>query len=232
MPLDCYLAMTAGEYEGAQTLPDHIGWMACHFSCYGLGLSNLPRNLPEGAMVILNDRTPVCKHDPQRILEELNDLLQALKPSRFLLDFQRPGQEQTQLIARVLSEELSCPVGVSEQYAKELNCPVFLSSPPLHVNLKEYLQPWQGRTIWLEAVLDTETITVTREGSSFSQETVQELDVPFFEETDLHCNYHIHIREDAAVFTLQRDREQLGRLLDEAQESGVELAVGLYQQLG
>jgi hypothetical protein len=68
-----------------------MAWMACHFSPYGTGLSNLPPNLPANAMVILNDRTPIHGHDSKEILCQLNNLT----PHCLLLDFQRQAVEET-----------------------------------------------------------------------------------------------------------------------------------------
>ena len=232
MALRCYLAMTAAEFQGVDVLPPHPGWMACHFSCYGLGLSNLPKVLPEGAMVIVNDRTPVNQHNPEVILQQLLALIDALHPSCFLLDFQRPAQPQAAEITRVLTEKLPCPVGVSQLYAEDLNCPVFLSPPPLHKPLKEYLQPWQGRPIWLEAALTAQTVTVTKDGSCFEPVQYTCLPEPSFCDDELYCRYHIDCQPDAATFTLQRDQALLETMLEEAETLGVELAVGLYQQLG
>lgn len=232
MGLKPYLAMTAAEFHSACTLPSRLGWMACHFSCYGLGLSNIPDSLPKGAMIIVNDRTPVEKHDPQIILSQLQELTDRCKPDCILLDFQRPDQEKTTLIAQTLCENLTCPVGVSESYAKDLDCPVFLPPPPLHQPLKEYLEPWNGREIWLEAALTAQTVTITEAGSKFEMSQPASLPEPYFIEENLHCSYHIQCKQDAAVFTLLRDKQQLGALLEEAECLGIQLAVGLYQQLG
>lgn len=182
-------------------------------------------------MVIVNDRTPVDRHDPQIILSQLQELTDRCKPDCILLDFQRPGQEQTAQITRTLCENLPCPVGVSESYAKDLDCPVFLPPPPLYQSLKEYLKPWNGRKIWLEIALDRQTITVTESGSQFQSMQITALAEPNFADKELHCAYHIECNKDAAIFTLQRDRSQLDSLLEEAKKIGVELAVGLNQQL-
>jgi hypothetical protein len=224
--------MTAAEFQAAETLPPYLGWMACNFSCYGLSLSNLPRTLPEGAMVIVNDRTPVDQHDPEVIVQQLLSLIDSCKPKYFLLDLQRPGALQTTQIVRLLVQQLPCPVGISPAYADELDCPVFLPPPPLHRPLKEYLTPWLGRPIWLEAALSAQTVTVTAEGSRFEPVQMSELPEPAFCDDVLHCRYHIDCRPDAAVFTLQRDNEHLENMLEEAELLGVELAVGLYQELG
>jgi hypothetical protein len=232
MKMQCYLAMTAAEAENTRPLPEHTAWMACHFSCYGLGLSNLPRALPEGSMVILNDRTPILRHDPQYILTQLQELIKHLKPKYILLDLQRPGQDESLQLAQLLCRQLPCPVGVSQTYAQGLCCPVFLSAPPLETPLKEYLRPWKDRRIWLEAATDSQTVTVTKNGSFFEAAPFAPLTEPSFCDESLHCSYHISCNVDSAVFTLQRDREQVAALLADAQSLGVELAVGLYQQLG
>ena len=98
MPIPCYLALTAAEFANANQLPEKIAWMACHFSCYGTGLSNFPEDLPGGSVIILNDRTPPDKHDPQRILEQLQQLVEAeaklkeMKKEQELLKLQAEGK--------------------------------------------------------------------------------------------------------------------------------------------
>lgn len=232
MALQCYLAMTCAEFNAAAVLPEHIAWMACHFSCYGTGLSNLPGTLPEGSMVIVNDRTPVQGHDPGFILEQLIQLYEVRKPSCFLLDFQRPEVKEAAGIARVLAEGLPCPVGVSDLYAGGLDCSVFLPPPALHVPLEAHLAPWKGRRIWLEAAPDAQTITVTAEGSRYAPADIESLDEPVFEDKALHCRYHTEIAGTAALFHLLREKEDLAALLADAERLGVTQAVGLYQQLG
>lgn len=232
MAIPRYLAMTAAEFDNADTLPRHTAWMACHFSCYGTGLSNLPTQLPEDAMVIVNDRTPVMGHDPQRILQQLMQLWENLKPKYFLLDLQRTGETLSLDIARLLVKNLPCPVGVTEHYARELNCPVFLPPPPLHIPLKQHLAPWKDREVWLETATEAEQITVTQEGSQFESARFEKLDEPIFGEETLHCRYHIRLTENAAMFELERRKEELETLLAEAETKGVSVSVGLYQQLG
>ena len=45
MGLPLYLAMTAAELSAAEALPRKMAYMACHFSLYGTGLSNIPEQL-------------------------------------------------------------------------------------------------------------------------------------------------------------------------------------------
>ncbi len=231
MGLPLYLAMTAAEMYRAPALPAHLGYMACHFSSYGLGLSNCPEALPEGSMLILNDRTPICGHDPGQILEQLAGMMERMACPWLLLDFQRPGAEETAALAELLAGALPGKVGVSDVYAEGLDCPVFLPPAPLHMPLGEHLAPWQGREIWLEAALDGEILTLTPEGADISGTQAGESQGEFADAA-LHCHYSVALAENAASFILRRTPEDVAALLGEAQALGVTLAVGLYQQLG
>ncbi len=227
MPSALYLAMTAAEIGTNSPLPARLAWMACHFSPYGTGLSNLPQVLPEGSMLIVNDLTPVGNHSPEAIVCQLQDVIQGFGCSRILLDFQRPGDARTREIAEVIVRELPCPVAVSECYAEGLPCPVFLPPVPLWKTAGEYIKPWSGREIWLEAALDAAQITVTEKGSTFLPCPAQEIPLPHLD-TDLCCHYGIELTDSAAVFTLQRTEEDLQRLLEKEQ---IACFVGLYQEL-
>lgn len=231
MAIPCYLAMTAAEFGICANFPEHMGWMACHFSPYSTGLSNLPPSLPEGSMLILNDRTPIHRHDPSRIGESLGKLAASLRCRGVLLDFQTPDIPETAALARHLAQALPCPVGVSEPYAVE-GSPVFLPPVPLDTPLPEYLKPWQGQEIWLDAALDATQIRLTPEGAVLAP-------VPWEapRETDrlddrLHCRYRVELEEDCAKFTLYRTRETVQELLREAESLGVTAAVGLFQEWG
>lgn len=232
MAIRCYLAMTAGEIAGVKALPPYPAWMACHFSSYSTGLSNLPRALPEGAMVIVNDRTPAQGHDPTEVVFQLQTLDKAWKPAYFLLDLQRPADPQTTRIVRAVADAFGDRVGVSEVYAGELDCPVFVGACPLRVPLSKHLKKWTGREIWLEAALETEIVTVGEAGSRIEPAALQELGEPAFYDEKLCCRYRTELLGDRAVFTVQRDQAALQKLLDAAEKLGVKLAVGLYQQLG
>lgn len=232
MAIDRYLAMTAAEIQGNLEFPDKIGWMACHFSPYGTGLSNLPKSLPPGSMLILNDRTPICGHDPNLIIRQLSDTMESLECGCLLLDFQRENNPETKALAEAITEALPCPVGVSHLYAEESDCAVFLPPVPLDAPLADHLAPWEGREVWLEAALDGLEITVTEQGAkSASLRHSAALDSPFHDER-LHCHYRIRSDENQAKFTLFRTHEDLKELLEEAENLGVRCVVGLYQELG
>lgn len=223
-----YLAMTGAEIAQNPALPRKIAWMACHFSPYGAGLSNCPESLPPGSMVIVNDRTPIGGHDPDRIVGQLGQVIEKLNCGRILLDFQRPGSPETAEVVQALVRKLPCPVGVSEPYAEGLPCPVFLPPVPLTCPLSDYLAPWQGREIWLEAALNGEVVTVTEEGASFAPIT-QIYPADGFENEALRCHYRITAEADSVRFNLWRTEEDLAVLV---QDTHIRLAVGLYQELG
>lgn len=229
MAIPLYLAMTAAEFGMCTNFPEHMGWMACHFSPYSTGLSNLPPSLPEGSLLILNDRTPIHRHDPSRIGESLGKLAASLRCRGLLLDFQTPGIPETAALARYLAQALPCPVGISEPYAVE-GSPVFLPPVPLDTPLPEYLKPWQGQEIWLDAALDAVQIRLTPEGSVFVPAPLEPSREADQLDDRLHCRYRVELEEECARFTLYRTPETVQELLREAESLGVTAAVGLFQE--
>lgn len=229
MVLPLYLAMTAAEMGTNTVYPDFCGFMACHFSTYGSGLSNLPHFLPEGSMLILNDRIPWEGHDPKRITEQLRSAVETLNCESVLLDFQRPPVDGVVELIPRLTDALSCPVAVSHLYAGNVTNPVFLPPVPPDIPLKEHLAPWPDREIWLEAALDGCIITLTKQGS-----TISPLPYPASESGHkseiLHCHYTMKVFADRAIFTLFRTREDLAELLEDAQTLGITRAIGLWQE--
>lgn len=231
MGLPLNLAMTASEMASAGALPEKCAWMACQFSPYGEGITNIPAQLPPGAMLILNDRMPCQGHSPDLVAGQIADTLSAFGCESLLLDFQRPTQPEAEAIIRTLVEAIPCPVAVSEHYARNLDCPVFLSPAPLHVPLHRHLAPWQGREIWLEAALCQEVITVTKDGTTFAPQFPPDgLEGGFFEEV-LCCRYRTEIRQTQVCFTLFDTPDSLQKKLEQALNLGVTRAVGLYQEL-
>ncbi len=230
MAIPLYLAKTAAEFARTEAQPEHLAWMACHFSPYGTDLTNLPAQLPPGSLLILNDRTPVHGHDPKRIRTTLENLIGELSCRGLLLDLQRCGSAQTQ---RIVDELLClpCPVCVSEPYAGDQNCPIFLPPVPPNTVPEEYLAPWQGREIWLEAALTGIRYLVSETGTvSLQLDTAEECYLPHRDER-LHCHYRTELLADCCRIDLQRTREDLSSLLEAAESLGVTTAVGLYQEL-
>lgn len=228
MALPIYLAMTAWEMAHCP-LPEYCGWMACHFSAYSRGLSNIPRQLPENALLILNDRIPPWEHDPGLIAAQLEQAVLDLSPRGVLLDLQRPYNEQTAKIVRSAAA-LPCPVAVTPAYAGDCDAAVFVPPVPLNKTPREYFSPWQERPIWLEVDCSGLTVTLTKDGCKVHPGETSS-DGPGFAEESLLCHYRIQCSDDRAVFSLIRTPEDTERLLLEAEKLGVTLSAGLYQEL-
>ena len=228
MVLPLYLAMTAAEIRANTDSPPNIGYMACHFSPYGTGLSNCPAHLPEGSMLILNDRTPIHGHDHGLIADQLTELVEKLKCDSVLLDFQRVDVPELSLLAQKLSAALPCPLGVSDLYAADSDCSIFLPPVMPDTPLSEHLAPWQGRDIWLDISAESQEITITENGASMvilPQQVLPQCHA----DTALHCHYRIDVGENIR-FTLFRTEQDLQDLLAEAKHLGISRAVGLYQE--
>ena len=229
MALPLYLARTAAEMGGNRSPAVPGAYMACHFSPWGPGLSNLPEALPPESILILDDSTPMSGHTPEVILRQLSEQMERHQCQSLLLDFQRQGIEVQQDLAALLAEALPFPTAVSEIYAAGLSCPVFLSPVPPERPLSEHLRPWHPREIWLDVTLDALELVLTENGCScaplFSFPDAGQTDVR------LHCHYDIQL-EEAAHFRIWRTREDLEGLLLEAESLGVSRAIGLWQELG
>lgn len=228
MPLPIYLAMTAAEFRKNPEISAKMAWMACHFSPYGTGLSNCPAELPEGSMLIVNDRTPIYGHDPQRIAHQLLDLTAQLGCSRVLLDLQRPADPLAKDVVQAVLQALPCPVGVSEGYAADLDCPIFLPPIPLLENPDNYLAPWRNREVWLELAWDAACYTVTKTGCETSP--CPPLGAYPHEDGLLCCRYRIEIGNDRVFFHVRRNSNALIEKLKSMRN--ITCLVGLYQELG
>lgn len=231
MAIPTYLAMTGAEFQSCVKLPDHIAWMACHFSPYGGGLSNLPPALPPDSLLILNDRIPPAGHDPQLIEQQLHQTVEALSCRGVLLDFQREKSAETARLVSHLTKASPFPVIVSDIYATESDCPVFLSPCPHHVPLSQYITPWQGREIWLDIAYNAETILLTKEQSVITPLPLGELPEGGHADPLLHCHYSIEQRENSAQFTLWRTKGDIQLLAEESETLRVDALIGLYTEL-
>lgn len=232
MDFICYLAMTEAEFSCAEVLPVHPAWMACHYSCYGVGLSGLPERMPEGSLLIVNDRTPPSGHDPQIISQQLKQFIQQYRLTQVLLDLQRDGLTENHCLAQRLVQELGVPVAVSEKYASSLECPVFLDCPPPYRTLEACAKKWPGRELWLELAPEVGIAEVTAEGFIYKS-IQQEVSTQFpFYDADLCCKYRTQLYDDRLQVTMKRDEEALKGLCLQAQTMDIHTFVGLYQQFG
>ncbi|MBE5762266.1 MAG: hypothetical protein E7334_09740 [Clostridiales bacterium] len=224
-----FLAMTAREMENP--LPNRVAYMACHFSPYGTGLSNAPLQLPKNSILLLDDSTPVENHDPDLVIQHLRELVDQFSLQAVLLDFQGNKNRQTADMAAAICSALPCPVAVSERYADNLDCPVFLSPAPANVSLQNHLSPWLDRGVYLEIAPGGLQITVTEQHNTSVPLPAGVIPTLSQQDEHLHCHYHIEVFPDRAVFTLHRAKEDLAVLADEAYSLGVRGTVGLYQEL-
>lgn len=231
MAIRRYLAMTGAEFRSCESFPEKPAWMACHFSPYSTGLSNLPTDLPPGSLLILNDRIPIHGHDPERITEQLATVVARFSCDGVLLDLQRTTDDGYLPLTQFLSTALPCPVVLPASCAEGGKTPVFLGPVPHHTSVAEYLAPWSGREIWLDAALDASVLRISDAGCR--REPVHDPipGSPCHQEEKLHCHYRIDLSENSADFLLWRTAEDLDSLLAEAEALGVCSAVSLYQEL-
>ena len=219
MGLPLYLAMTGLEMEQCASLPPYPGWFSAG------GGAALPESLPPGALLILTDRVPFS------VTWEWLHAAAGLDCCGVLLDFERPPSENTRALVPALAEALPCPVAAPPGYCDEPDFPVFLPPCPLHVPLADYLRPWRGREIWLEAALLTQTITVTARGTVYAPLLPAKGRADgAFDET-LKCRCTAEISDSQVRFTLFDTPETLEKKLAEAAALGVGKAVGLWQEL-
>ena len=179
-------------------------------------------------MLIVNDRTPICGHDPNRIMRQLQEILERFRCGCLLLDLQRPEVPETAALCKMLVRNISCPLGISDLYAKEADCTVFLPPLPLRESLEAYIAPWQGREIWLDIAPETACVSVTKEGSTVTSLPDSLPPENAFTDAALHCYYRAEISEDRINFHLWRNQ---GSLIREAEQLGVTKCIGLYQEL-
>lgn len=222
-----FLAQTGGEMTNG--LPKKLAYMALHFSPYGKGLSNIPGALPKGSILLLDDSTPPTNHDPRLVTEQLKQLTAQFSPAAVLLDFQRPVTKEPEMMVGCIAKALPCPVGVTESYAKDLGCPVFLPPPPANKALADYIAPWKQQGVYLEIAPEGLEITVTETCSTIRQ-VYPVPDLPMADNR-LHCHYQVEVLQDRAVFTVCRYKEDLLELVQEAETMGVLGCVGLYYEL-
>lgn len=232
MPIARYLAMTAAEMAGNSVFPHRTAWMACHFSPSGTGLSNLPKWLPPGCLLILDDSTPIHGHDPGRICEELGGCMERLQCEGLLLDFQKPSVESSLKLAKSLCDALPFPVVVSDVYAEGLDSGVFVSPIPPDEAMASRLARWRGREIWLDTTMEGLELILTEDGASTTPLPPWECPVAGLEDQKLHCHYRVSLDESRAVFSLWRTGDDIAAQLEEAEALGVTAAVGLFQEFG
>ena len=230
MEIPLFLAMTAAEFLQAAELPAHPAWMACHFSPYGTGLSNVPRVLPKGAMLMLNDRTPICGHDPELVAKTLCDAAKRSQCECVVLDFQRQDENALWDVISAVLALADCPVGVSALYAGDFDCPVLLPPIPPQLSPADAVAPWKGRELWLEVTGEGTEIKVTSDGSRYTPLLHYcPGDTAHFE-PELYCHYEITVENESVLFQLGRTEDDQRSLINAVKELGLSRTLGLWQE--
>ena len=227
MAIERYMAMTGAEMASAGALPEKAAWMACHFSPYSTGLCNFPAALPKGSLLILNDRTPIHGHDPERVCRELKETVSKLACRGLLVDFQNPPTRESLALTGYLAANLPVPLGLPPEYDAG-EAAVFVPAVPTLTPAAQYLSRWQEREIWLELALDGQAVTLTADGAHFGENRFPQKG-SVHADNALHCHYVIEERQDAFIFRTWRTTKDLDALLEESGQ--IRLAVGLYQEL-
>lgn len=230
MEIRLYLAMTKAELGACTGLPPHLGWMACHFSPYDLGLTDLPETLPPGSLLCCDDRIPILRHDAKLVAAQLAQTAEKHQCSAIALDFQQQDCPMTAEVVREVCNCAPCPVAVTPAYAKGNTAAVLLPPQKLWEPLESAVACWPNRELWMEWAPQAVQISVTAAGSKF-----QAIGPPEPESTDqtdgaLCCRYRLHLTQDCAEFLLWDDAETLEQKKALAEKLGIATLVGLYQQ--
>ena len=224
MAIERYLAMTGAEMASAAALPKKTAWMACHFSPYSTGLCNFPAALPKESLLILNDRTPICGHDPERVCRET---ISKLNCTGLLVDFLNPPNRESLALTSYLAANLPVSLGLPPEYAAA-GCAVFVPAVPTLTPVSQYLSRWQGQEIWLELALGGQAVALKADGAHFGENRFPRKGIIHADDA-LHCHYVIEEQQDAFIFHTWRTAEDLDALLEDAGQ--IKFAVGLYQEL-
>lgn len=226
MAIPLILAMTAEEIRADAPLPPNIAYLGCYFSAADEGRLFLPQRIPPGCGIVLDDRQPIPPANYSAVAERLWQL----RPAFVILDFLRPAESPAIHLAAAIAK-LPCPTPMPPEYAKSMDCPLFVPPIPPHVPLDEHLKPWRDRKIWLELALDATKITVTVQGSHIQRVSHSSREPAGHCDSMLHCHYEISKEPDRLQFLCYRTEEDLTGLL-EVLPANVTHAVGLYQELG
>ena len=227
MAIERYLAMTGAEMASAAALPKKTAWMACHFSPYSTGLCNFPAALPKESLLILNDRTPICGHDPERVCRELKETISKLNCTGLLVDFLNPPNRESLALTSYLAANLPVSLGLPPEYAAA-GCAVFVPAVPTLTPVSQYLSRWQGQEIWLELALGGQAVALKADGAHFGENRFPRKGIIHADDA-LHCHYVIEEQQGAFIFHTWRTAEDLDALLEDAGQ--IKFAVGLYQEL-
>lgn len=234
MSIPFFLAISAREFPLFSELPPNIAWMSAHFSSSGSGLSNLPQNLPEGSLLILDDQTPWEGHSTEMVCREVVESLLKSKASGLLLDFERPVTPETALLTTALSQccrEIGVMLGAPESYAAEEDTAIFIS--PLPCQTPPELLYQKNRKLWLDVSAGAYLLHIAAlgaTGQAADQRSFPDGSYPEFIDPVLHCSYRSRPNAGGIDILLSHSRESIDTLLTALDEQVVQLAIGLYRE--
>ena len=230
MNLSIYMAFVAAESEAILRYKGKAAWLGYHLSAFDSGITPRPSFLDSCHMLVLTDETPLLHHDPQKVTSEICAEAKSLGCEKILLDFQRPPTEKSLVLAKSILRSAPCAVGITECYANDTDCSVFLPSPPLWTPLQETIAPWKGRDIWLEIFPEDGCITITKKGGNYSPSAPLE-NYPFCDNA-LCLSYSTEQYAQQVKVHLHRGITEMKAFLHLADSLGISAAIGLYQQFG
>ncbi|MBO7252480.1 MAG: hypothetical protein J6V25_07625 [Oscillospiraceae bacterium] len=230
MAMARYLAVTAAEMEENPQISAPAAILGPTFTQEPPGISSLPEHFPEGSVLMVSDLILPQPHIMNPICDALRQFVFSTGCQNLILDFQQPGKETAAALIHLLLQELPCSVIVSDLYAQELSCPVFLSPLPYCKKLTKHLAPWKNRDIWLDLSAQPEIVTLHEQGINTCIPEQFRQRMPCHEDAALFCHYTIAKTENSAEFTMWRTKADLEHLLTEAENCGIKAAVALFQE--
>lgn len=226
MKIPFYLAMTAEEFLPTARLPAHLAYLGTHFSENGSGLVGLPDKVPEGSILIIDDRTPFQDHDLKMILRQIRETYENNRCTGILLDFQKPYSENLRRVTEAVLHDFPGHTAVTKEYFSD-SAILFLPLLPGD-DIAASLSPFAGRNIWLD--LSPSPISCLIASGCYISENKKSAACPL-QDTALNCHYGTALRQDGIQFTLQRTIDDCSSLLEKAAALGVSAGFALYQEI-
>lgn len=236
MSIPLFLAFTAEEFSQKVPFPAKTAWMSVHFSPNGSGLTNLPPQLPQGSLILLDDHIQWANHSIERVCQELVTVLQRTESIGLLLDFEREPTAETLLLTKALGrccKELGVALSAPPKYLLEDDTTLFLSPFPCSI-APENIDP--QRKVWLDISPVCHSIRISKDCTIGSPAPYTRAGIPNSQEVywdeDLLCNYYSEADGDDIRITLFRDATSAAKLLNRLNPAKIQLAIGLWRDFG
>lgn len=234
MSIPLFLAITAQEFPNLLSQPQKTAWMSVHFSSSGPGLSNLPHEIPQGSLIILDDQTPWSGHSIETVCREMVALLLMTRAYGLLLDFERPVEPEVVLLSRALCQccrEVGCVMGAPESYAVNPDTAIFISPLPCQVPLERLRIP--GRKLWLDASPTAYQLHISAHsatGRSAEPGYISAGEPAAFTDQALCCQYRSWLSGDGIDVLLYHTTQTIEEMLEKSNADFIQLAVGLHRE--